>query len=62
MKTKIYKFSPTLYPFPLVVCKYVGKETENELKDLFYVQTDGYTVREADDDFFITPTTAARSI
>lgn len=31
MKTKIYEFDPVVYPFPLLVCKYIPGSTASEI-------------------------------
>ena len=63
MKTKIWKFDPVIYPFPLLVCKYISGVTDKELKDKFYVIGDNDEQQEAtEEDFKGNPTTCARTI
>lgn len=63
MKTKIWKFDPVIYPFPLLVCKYIPGITDKELKEKFYVIGDKDEPKEAtDEDFKGRPTTCARTI
>lgn len=35
MKTKIYEFDPVIYPFPLLVCKYIPGATAHEIADRY---------------------------
>ena len=48
MKTKIWKFSPTIYPIELLVCK---SPSEEELKKRFMVIMNKREVKEPDDEF-----------
>lgn len=64
MKTKIWKFDPVIYPFPLLICKYIPEVSLRELKDRFFVLDDsGENAQEAtDEDFTGKPTTCSRTI
>ena len=35
MKTKLYEFDPVVYPFPLIVCKYISKVTAKEISERY---------------------------
>ena len=63
MKTKIYEFDPVIYPFPLMVCKYIPGVTSTEIADRFYKVIDRKTMRPFDDDELMAfPTLTAKTL
>lgn len=50
MKTKIYEFDPVIYPFPLLVCKYVPGVTCDEIAERFNAVMDQRTLQVLDPD------------
>ena len=63
MKTKIYKFDPVLYPFPILVCKYIPGVTATEISDNFLAVIDRNTLQKFDkDELVANPTLIAKTI
>ena len=63
MKTKIYKFDPAIYPFPLLVCKYVPGVTHEEIAERFNKVLDQRTLSTIDsDELRAHPTLTAKTI
>lgn len=63
MKTKIYEFDPVIYPFPLLVCKYVPGVTCREIAERFNKVEDHRTLRTIDEDELRAhPTLTAKTI
>lgn len=63
MKTKIWRFSPVIYPFSLLICKYIPDVTDKELKERFYIIGSNHEPGEAtEQDFRGKPTSSAATI
>ena len=61
MKTKFYEFDPVIYPFPLLVCKYVSGHTPDDIASTFNGVVDEHTVQAIDDGFRPNPTSIAKT-
>ena len=63
MKTVIYEFDPVVYPFPLLVCKYITGATAKELSERFNQVVDRRTVSAlTEDDLLAFPTLTAKTV
>lgn len=63
MKTKIYEFDPVVYPFPLIVCKYVPGHTAKEIADNYNQVADRRTALTfSEDDLRANPTLTAKTV
>ena len=63
MKTKIFEFDPVIYPFPLLVCKYVPGATAKEIADRFNQVLDNRTaITFSEDDLLVNPTLIAKTV
>lgn len=52
MKTKLWKFDPVIYPFNLLVCKYIPEVTDKEIKERFYSIGNDDQIQEMTADVF----------
>ena len=59
MKTKFFEFDPVIYPFPLIVCKYIENATADEIADKFLNVADKRTAHQITDEYRPTPTQTA---
>ncbi len=63
MKTKLFEFDPVVYPFPLLVCKYVPGVTAKELSERFNQVIDRRTIQVlTEDDLRAFPTLTAKTV
>lgn len=63
MKSVIYEFDPVIYPFPLLVCKYVPGATAAEIAGRFNRVLNRKSVAYFDEDeLMATPTLKARTL
>lgn len=63
MKTKIYEFDPVVYPFPLLVCKYIPGSTASEIAARYNQVLDRKTAQTfSDTDLMGTPTLTAKTV
>ena len=63
MKTKIYEFDPVIYPFPLLVCRYIQGVTYKEIAGRFNQVVNRRTMQTFDeDDLRAYPTLTAKTI
>ena len=63
MKTKIYQFDPVIYPFPLLVCKYIHGVTPQEIAERFNEVADRRSVIFIDEnDLRASPTVRANTM
>lgn len=62
MKTKIYKFDPVIYPFPLLVCRYIPGVTAQEIAESFHAVVDRNTLQKFSlDELQANPTLTAKT-
>ena len=63
MKSVIYEFDPVIYPFPLLVCKYIPGVTPNEIVERFNAVVDQRTLKVLDpDEIRAYPALTAKSV
>ena len=63
MKSVIYEFDPVIYPFPLLVCKYIPGVTAAEIAGKFNKVLDRKSMACFDEDeLMATPTLKARTL
>lgn len=63
MKTKLFEFDPVVYPFPVIVCKYVPGVTSAEIAQRYNKVVDKKTMMAIDDDELLAfPTLTAKTL
>lgn len=63
MKTKIYEFDPVIYPFPVLICKYIQGVTAKELSEKFNQVVGRRTAMVlSEDDLLGNPTLTAKTV
>jgi len=63
MKTKLFEFDPVVYPFPVIVCKYVPGVTSAEIAQRYNKVVDKKTMMSLDaDELLAFPTLTAKTL